>query len=66
MNCVVVFPTKNESACTSNTLGLVLNFNEPLAPTNSKPTPLPGQTEPLNIIKPYLPPRLALEALKYP
>ena len=40
MNCVVVFPTKNESACTSNTDGLVLNFREPLAPTNSKPTPL--------------------------
>ena len=40
INCEVVLPTKKASACTSNTDGLVLNFNEPLAPTNSNPTPL--------------------------
>ena len=38
-NCSVSFPTKKVSALTSNILGLVLNLNEPLAPTNSKPTP---------------------------
>ena len=35
-----LLPTKNESALTSKRLGCVLNLNEPLSPTNSKPTPL--------------------------
>ena len=39
INCVVVFPTKKESALTSKTDGLVLNFREPLLATNSSPTP---------------------------